>query len=142
MKSSESLALNFCSNLLPFKLSNKKKTEPEHKDDNHVKASPGKTLDDLFRKTKTVPSIYWMPLNEEEAKLMKEKRDIRDEKRATREAKERRNRELNQMRAEARRSDQLRREPPLFNHQYNGRQRSPPPRRVCTGDPSKLIQSI
>ena len=28
-----------------------------------------KILDDLFRKTKTVPCIYWLPLSEEEVGL-------------------------------------------------------------------------
>ena len=87
-----------------------------------MKKSPGKTLDDLFRKTKTVPSIYWMPLDEREMEL-------RDERKAAilakRKQKEERKEQEIRLREEAKRSDQFRREP-----QYNGRPRSPPPRRV------------
>lgn len=67
-------------------------------------------LDDLFKKTKTVPSIYWMPLNESEMKLRDEKRE---RERITREERERRQRE-----------DAERFKSHSFN-QYNGRQRSP-----------------
>lgn len=30
---------------------------------------PAKLLDDLFRKTKTAPCIYWLPLTEEQVPL-------------------------------------------------------------------------
>lgn len=36
----------------------KKLTDPE---------SPAKLLDDLFRKTKATPCLYWLPLTEEQA---------------------------------------------------------------------------
>jgi apoptotic chromatin condensation inducer in the nucleus len=31
-----------------------------------VAVQPGRLLDDLFRKTKATPCIYWMPLSEEQ----------------------------------------------------------------------------
>ncbi|XP_062587910.1 apoptotic chromatin condensation inducer in the nucleus-like, partial [Saccostrea cucullata] len=35
---------------------------------------PAKLLDDLFKKTKTTPCIYWIPLSEEQASLREKKR--------------------------------------------------------------------
>lgn len=42
---------------------------------------PAKLLDDLFRKTKAVPPIYWLPLTEEEAEKREASRQEQEKKR-------------------------------------------------------------
>ena len=46
--------------------------------------SPAKLLDDLFRKTNATPSIYWLPLTEEQATVRMALRE-EEEKRKTEE---------------------------------------------------------
>lgn len=47
--------------------------------------SPAKLLDDLFRKTKAVPCIYWLPLTEEQiAKRETEKKEVEEKRNAER----------------------------------------------------------
>lgn len=46
--------------------------------------TPVNSLDDLFRKTKTLPHIYWLPLNEEQANLRDQKRAQIEKDRQTR----------------------------------------------------------
>jgi len=43
-----------------FQISNLVKTDEQ----------PSKGLDDYFRKTKAKPSIYWLPLTEEQVKII------------------------------------------------------------------------
>lgn len=38
----------------------------EEKNEAENASPPGRLLDDLFRKTKAVPCIYWLPLTEEQ----------------------------------------------------------------------------
>ena len=45
-------------------------------------SSGGICLDDLFKKTKTTPSIYWLPLTDEE---IKSRDDAREERKKARE---------------------------------------------------------
>ena len=45
-------------------------------------SSGGICLDDLFKKTKTVPSVYWLPLTDEEIKA---RDDAREERKKARE---------------------------------------------------------
>lgn len=51
--------------------SKERKTEKKEK---APEEPPAKLLDDLFRKTKAAPCIYWLPLNEEQAALRVEAR--------------------------------------------------------------------
>jgi len=89
--------------------------ESQHKD-NHIKESPGKTLETLFRKTRTTPSIYWMPLTEDGMRLRDE---MRERERIERiEMKEQWEKKKIEREAEER----------FRPNQYNGRRRSPPRR--------------
>lgn len=45
---------------------NRKSTDKNDGNKPEKKDSPAKLLDDLFRKTKAVPCIYWLPLSDEE----------------------------------------------------------------------------
>lgn len=49
---------------------------PDREDDKNetVAVQPGRLLDDLFRKTKATPCIYWMPLSEEQINEKEEQR--------------------------------------------------------------------
>ncbi|XP_053202323.1 apoptotic chromatin condensation inducer in the nucleus-like isoform X2 [Panonychus citri] len=89
-----------------------------HKDDNAGEhESPAKLLDDLYKKTKATPCIYWLPLDEDQAKkraeLRAENLKKREEEMAAREA-TRKSRLEKQQR-------QRRRTPPP----YERRERSP-----------------
>jgi len=45
------------------------------------KEAPGKLLDDLFRKTKALPCIYWLPLSKEQVTAKENEREQRREER-------------------------------------------------------------
>ncbi len=42
--------------------------EEEHSKQKEKKEAPAKLLDDLFRKTKATPCIYWLPLTKDQVK--------------------------------------------------------------------------
>lgn len=54
----------------------------------HLFCSGAILLDDLFKKTKTTPSIYWLPLTDEEIKqrdaAREERKRLREERRKAR----------------------------------------------------------
>ena len=47
-----------------------KKPPLETKEEKKVEEKQISVLDDLFRKTKATPSIYWLPLSEEEVNIL------------------------------------------------------------------------
>ncbi|KAG5675592.1 hypothetical protein PVAND_005485 [Polypedilum vanderplanki] len=47
---------------------------PGREDKDAIPSQPGRLLDDLFRKSKAVPCIYWLPLSEEQIKEKEEQR--------------------------------------------------------------------
>lgn len=62
---------------------------PEKKKDEPVRGakkseSPAKMLEDLFRKTKAMPYIYWLPLSYEQAAEKAKKREILEKERLER----------------------------------------------------------
>lgn len=63
---------------------------------------PSKQLDDLFNKTKSTPSIYWLPLSEEASLERDAERERRREERAQKrkEAAEKEKKEMEKMREE------------------------------------------
>ncbi|RWS04648.1 hypothetical protein B4U79_02084, partial [Dinothrombium tinctorium] len=69
------------------------KPEDKQKEKTQENDSPANLLDDLFKKTKATPCIYWLPLNEEQAKKREEERNEaekrRNEERIAREAERR-----------------------------------------------------
>lgn len=46
----------------------------DEKEEGEIPSQPGRLLDDLFRKTKAVPCIYWLPLSEDQIKEKEEQR--------------------------------------------------------------------
>ena len=53
-----------------------------------LRSGPGNMLDDLFKKTKTQPSLYWLPLSDAEIeardKAREERKRLREERRKER----------------------------------------------------------
>lgn len=54
------------------------------------RAAPGPSLDQLFKKTRTAPAVYWKPLSDEEVERRKQPRANKNEPRTEREADDRR----------------------------------------------------
>lgn len=68
----------------PEKLSEKTKNEQPIVRETKKSESPAKMLEDLFRKTKAMPFIYWLPLSYEQAAEKAKKREILEKERLER----------------------------------------------------------
>jgi hypothetical protein len=62
----------------------KPRDKKEKKEKKVEEETPAKLLDDLFRKTKATPCIYWLPLNEEQIKKKEEEAKVKEAEREKR----------------------------------------------------------
>ncbi|XP_020622602.1 apoptotic chromatin condensation inducer in the nucleus-like isoform X2 [Orbicella faveolata] len=115
-----------------------KEVEEEEEDD---QKNPGNLLDNLFRKTKTTPCLYWLPLTdeqiatreqerEERRKARQEERDKEDEERKERQQQREKEREMEREKEKGEReTEKPRSRSPRNRRRERSRSRSRGPRR-------------